>query len=225
MKKRTGIHLLLTSFLSLTLPSGTLLASEQEPAPLTFDNLVPVEGGRMQSSFLDPQADFSVFRRVAILNPAIAFRSNWQRDQNRSRSRNVSRRDMERIKEAAARLFQQVFSERLEAAGYTVTEEAGEDVLILRPAIIDLDVSAPDTRTPGMSQTFTTTSAAANLYIELFDGLTGDIVGRAMDRQVVRNAGGHLSWSNSVTNIADARRMFGHWADILVSFLDSHYKK
>ena len=121
MKKRTGIHLLLTSFLSLTLPSGTLLASEQEPAPLTFDNLVPVEGGRMQSSFLDPQADFSVFRRVAILNPAIAFRSNWQRDQNRSRSRNVSRRDMERIKEAAARLFQQVFSERLEAAGYTAS--------------------------------------------------------------------------------------------------------
>lgn len=205
--------------------SGNALAHDPEMPPLTFDNLVPVEGGRMQTAFIDPEADFSVFRKVAILQPSVAFRSNWQRDQNRSRSRNVNRGDMERIKEAAATLFAEVFTERLEAAGYAVTGEAGEDVLVLRPAIIDLDVTAPDLRTPGISRTFTATSAAATLYVELFDGLTGDIVGRAADRQVIRNAGGHLTWTNSVTNVADARRMFGRWADILVAFLDSHYKK
>jgi hypothetical protein len=190
----------------------------------TFDDLVPVEGGRMQSAFIDPDADFSVFKRVAILKPAVAFRSNWQRDQNRSRTQNISSKDMERIKEEAAKLFEQVFTERLEAAGYVVTTDSGEDVLVLRPAIIDLDVTAPDTRSAGMSRTFTTTSASATLYIELFDSLTGDIIGRAADRQVMRSGAGQLSWSNRVTNVADARRMFGRWADILVKFLDSHYK-
>jgi hypothetical protein len=33
-----------------------------------------------------------------------------------------------------------------------------------------------------------------------------------------------MTWSNSVTNTADARRMVGRWADRLVEFLQSHYK-
>jgi hypothetical protein len=62
------------------------------------------------------------------------------------------------------------------------------------------------------------------LYIQLFDSVSGDIIGRAADRQAVRRAGGNLTWSNSVTNTADARRMMGGWADNLVGFLDAHYK-
>ena len=52
-------------------------------------------------------------------------------------------------------------------------------------------------------------------------GSEGDI--DFADRQAVRQAGGMLSWSNSVTNSADARRMLGRWADQLVTFLQSHY--
>ncbi|RLA60769.1 MAG: hypothetical protein DRR04_04795 [Gammaproteobacteria bacterium] len=33
-----------------------------------------------------------------------------------------------------------------------------------------------------------------------------------------------MTWSNSVTNTADTRRMIGFWADRLVKFLQSHYK-
>ena len=32
-----------------------------------------------------------------------------------------------------------------------------------------------------------------------------------------------MTWNNRVTNVAEARRMFGRWADTLVAFLDSHY--
>ena len=175
-------------------------------------------------AYIDPEADFSVFTRVAILEPMVAFRSNWQRDQNRNRTRNISTREMERMKEDVATLFERIFEERLEAGGYQVVDVIGEDVLLLRPAIVDLDVTAPDTRTPGRVRTFASTAGAATLYIELFDSFSGDIVGRAADRQAVRQAGGRLSWSNSVTNNAEARRMFGRWADTLVGFLDAHYK-
>jgi hypothetical protein len=165
-----------------------------------------------------------VFKRVAILEPYVAFRSNWQRDQNRSRTRNIGARDMERIKEDVARLFERVFSERLEAAGYEVVDGANEDVLLLRPAIIDLDITAPDTRSAGRSRTFTASTGAATIYMQLFDSYSGDIIGRAADRRSVRSGGGQISWSNSVTNSADARRMLGQWADTLIAFLDSHYK-
>lgn len=190
----------------------------------TFDNLVKVEDSKMARAYIDPHADFSVFKRVAILDPFVSFRSNWQRDQNRSRSRNISSNDMDRIKTDVAALFKQVFTERLEADnGYEVVDVSGEDVLLLRPAIIDLDITAPDTRDPGRTRTFTASAGAATLYMEVFDSLSGDILGRAADRQVVRSTGGRVTWSNSVSNQAEARRMFGRWADRFRSFLDSHY--
>ena len=219
------IALLLSSLLLAVAPSA-LAAEEKAGAEpeRSFDNLVAVEDATVNMAYIDPDADFSVFKRVAILEPYVAFRSNWQRDQNRSRSRNISARDMERIKTDVATLFERVFTERLEAAGYEVVDMANEDVLLLRAAIIDLDITAPDTRTSGRSRTFTASTGAATLYIQLFDSLSGDIIGRAADRQAVRRASGTINWSNSVTNSADARRLIGGWADNLVGFLDAHYK-
>ncbi len=192
----------------------------------SHDGLKPVEDSTVAMAYIDPEADFSVFSKVMILEPFVAFRSNWQRDQNRSRSRNIRARDMERIKSDVAALFKQVFAERLEANdGFEIVDEADYDVLLLRPAIIDLDITAPDIQTAGRSQTFSASGGAATLYIELFDSVNGTIIGRAADRQATRRAGGTISWSNRVTNTAEARRMFGGWADQLRSFLEQHYMK
>ena len=200
--------------------TGALAEDSAEPR---FDGLVPVKDARVAMAYVDPDADFTVFKRVAILDPYVSFRSNWRRDQNRSRSRNIRAADIERIQTHAAAIFRDVFVERLEAAGFHITEEAGDDVLVLRPAIIDLDITAPDIRTTGRSRTYTATNGAATLYIELMDSVTGDLLGRAADRQAARRAGGMMSWNNRVTNTAEARIMFGRWADKLVEFLEQHY--
>ena len=221
----TTATLLLSSLLVAVAPAALAEDKEGAAQERTFDNLVAVEDAAVNMAYIDPDADFSVFKRVAILEPFVAFRSNWQRDQNRSRSRNIRARDMERIKEDVATLFERVFVERLEAAGYEVVDGANDDVLLLRPAVINLDITAPDTRSAGRSRTFTASTGAATLYMQLFDSVSGSIIGRAADSRSVRSAGGSVSWSNSVTNNADARRMFGRWADTLIAFLDSHYKK
>ncbi len=96
-------------------------------------------------------------------------------------------------------------------------------MLILRPAIIDLDITAPDTRQAGRARTYIATNGAATLYIELIDSVTGDLLGRAADRRAARQAGGMMTWNNRVRNRAEARRMFGRWADKLVEFLQEHY--
>ncbi|RLA17210.1 MAG: hypothetical protein DRQ56_09500 [Gammaproteobacteria bacterium] len=215
---------LLLSALWLAVVPGVSAEEAAATQDLTFDNLVRVKDPKVAMAFFDPEADFSVFKRVAILEPMVSFRSNWQRDQNRSRSRNISARDMERIKADVATLFERVFTERLEAAGYEIVEVTGDDVMVVRPAIIDLDITAPDTRSAGRSYSFSASTGSATLYIEMFDSVSGHIIGRAADRQTVRNAGGRVTWSNSVTNGADARRMIGGWADRLVGFLQSHYK-
>ena len=92
--------------------------AEEEAAVVSHDGLVLVEDADVHTAFIHPDADFSVFRRVAILPAYVAFRSDWQRRQNRSsRSRNVRASDMARIKEDVADLLNDVFIEQLEAAG------------------------------------------------------------------------------------------------------------
>jgi len=202
---------------------GATAAFAQE---VSFDGLVAVEDAAVASAYIDPEADFSVFERVMILDPVVAFRSDWQRDQNRSRTgtNRVSTSDMERIKADVARLFRDVFIERLQADdGYEVVNEGGDDVLLLRPAIIDLDVTAPDIQSAGRTQTYAATAGAATIYIEFFDSVTGDILGRAIDRQVAKRPGNIVQWTSRVTNTQDARRVLGGWADLLRAFLDEHY--
>ena len=215
------IHTLLT--LSLAVVPFAVLA-ESEPPDVSLDGLELVEKDRRGEIYADPGVDWSVYDEIQLDRATVSFRKNWQRDQNRSSTRNISTRDMERIKADVATLFERVFSERLEAAGYPVVDVMGDDVLLLRPAIIDLDVTAPDLNTAGRTRNFTASTGAATLYIELYDSVTGDILGRAADRQSVRNAGGNISWSNSVSNMADANRMIGRWADRLVGFLQNQYK-
>jgi hypothetical protein len=196
----------------------------EDSAVAMFDNLVPVEDASVAVAYIDPDADFSVFQRVVILEPHVAFVSNWRRDQNRNSRSRVNASDMEGIKSDVASLFREVFVETLQAdGGYEVVDETGDDVLIIRPAVIDLDITAPDTMSAGRGRTFTATAGAATVYIELFDSVSGAIIGRAADRRNARNNSGRLSWSSSVMNRQEGRRMFGIWAQQLRTFLDNHY--
>ncbi len=218
--KIRGLLLALVSAVSLS------AFAEEESMDISFDNLSRIKDARVAVAYIDPEADFSVFQRVAILDPMVAFRANWQRDQNRStRTRRVRAADMERIKSSVAELFKEVFIEVLEADdGYEIVDVSGDDVIVLRPAIIDLDVSAPDTMSSGRNRSWTATTGAATLYIELFDSVSGKIIGRAADRRTARQAGGFMTVSNRVTNTAEARRMIRRWAQKLREFLDTHYK-
>ena len=191
----------------------------------TFDGLVRITNARAALAYIDPDADFSEFERVKILDPYVAFRKNWQRDQARSGSRRrVTSEDMERIKADVGALFLQVFTDVLQDGGYQLTDTADHDVLLLRPAIIDLDITAPDTMTAGRSRTFVSDVGAATLYLELFDSVSGDRIGRAADRRAARSAAGTVTWSNRVQNVAEARSMFRTWATRLREFLDLHYR-
>ena len=63
----------------------------------------------------------------------------------------------------------------------------------------------------------------ATLYIELFDSVTGDILGRAADRQAA-GTNRHFGLNTASLQEAQARRIFEGWARQLRAFLDEHYK-
>jgi Protein of unknown function (DUF3313) len=158
--------------------------------------------------------------RLIILEPLVAFRKNWQRDFNRqSAQRRITDADMERIMDGMKELFLEVFTEELEKSGYPVVEEPGENVLIIRPAIIDLDVAAPDIPGSARTRSYVTSAGAARLYAEFFDSVTGQILARVVDYKRAPDWGS-FQWATSASNRAEARRVIGSWADMLVTRLD-----
>lgn len=190
-----------------------------KPPETSYDGLVLTPSKNVEMLYTRPGATLAPYNKIALLDCFVAFKKNWQRDQSRSGIR-VSSSDMERIKKSLAEDFRKIFSEELGKGGYTLTDTAGEDVLILRPAIIDLDITAPDTMTAGRSRSFSTSAGAMTLYIELFDGATGEILGRAIDRRAARDKG-YMTWQTSVTNRAEADRMLRKWAELARKGLDN----
>ena len=198
-------------------------AQDGDPPEVTHDGLKLVPDSKAAMVYVKPDADFSVYDRVMLLECYVAFKKNWQRDFNReqpSLGGRVSDRDVERIKGEVAELFRDVFVEELEEGdGYAVTDTAADDVLLVRPAIIDLDVTAPDTRSATRSYTFVDSAGAATLYVELYDSVSGEILARAVDRKAGRDYG-RMEWSTSSSNRAEGRRIMRRWAGWLREALD-----
>jgi len=205
--------------IALLLSLTALPVLAQEPAPdsdPTYANLKPVPDAKVAKAWADPDADFKRYTRFAILEPYVAFKKNWKRDH-----RMVGNSDMERIKKGLANMFVEEFTAVLEdggfpvvsAGGQTVTN-AGEDVLVIRPALIDLDVNAPDTMEAGRSVTYVANAGSVTLYLELLDSTSGQMLARAVDRQSGRDEP-FLQMSSRVYNSAEARKVIKKWAGLL----------
>ncbi len=214
---------ILNSIFALALLAATTSAvtKEQELPDVTEDGLHRVADSRMAVVYAEPGADLSGYQKVQLLDAYVAFKKNWERDQ-RSGSADplrITSSDVEKIKNRLAEEFQSVFTEVLTEGGYPVVDAAGDDVLLVRPAIINLDVTAPDTMKAGRSRSYTQSAGEMTLYVELYDSVTGDLIAKAIDRKVDRNSG-YYTWSNSVSNKAAADRILKGWAEILLNALN-----
>jgi hypothetical protein len=190
---------------------------------VTEDGLHRVPDSKLAVVYAEPGADLAQYQRIQLLDAYVAFKKNWARDQrSRSASRlSVTSKDVEKIKNNLAEEFHVIFKQTLEDGGYEVVDEAADDVLLVRPAIINLNVNAPDTPHAGRSTTYTTSAGEMTLYLELYDSVTGDLIAKAMDRRVDNPANqGFYTWSNSVTNKAAAVRILKGWSGILLDALN-----
>jgi len=204
------------------------VASAKEPLPeISHDGLVLVKDSQVDIAYVLPGADLGVYNKVMLVKPHIAFKKNWQRDQNQTRRGNerVTDKDMERMISRGKDLFGYVFIDALEENGYPFVSEAGADVLLVYPAIINLDVTAPDVESSRHSSTYSANAGEATLYVELYDSVSGQILARVSDRKVDRN--NDLMWSmsrRSSGGSAEATKAFKYWAELLVDALNNAKK-
>jgi hypothetical protein len=205
------------------IPSASLVAAD-EPLPQVSKEglqLQPRKGDRIV--YLKPGAKFDPYKRVSLLDCYVEFAKDWQRDYNAGATpnRRVTTADMDRIKTGLAAEFKKIFTEELQKnGGYQVVDTAAPDVLVLRPALINLRVTAADLMTADMNTTVVASAGQMTLYLELWDSSTNTILARVIDpgtgQSYARN-----QVANSVTNTAEARRLLQSWAQALRKALDA----
>lgn len=210
---------LMTIALSMAI-AAPAFAKKSLPA-INDEGMELVKDSKMATIYADPGADLSIYNKIWLQDATVAFKKNWQRDQNRNSADRfrIQTRDMEKIQHDVATLFREVFARELLDGGYELVEEAGHDVLSVVPAIVDLDVIAPDTQRSGRNYTFSESAGEMTLNLELIDSLTNDTIVKATDRKRDFERG-YVEWRTSVSNRAVAKRFMTSWAQALRAVLD-----
>jgi hypothetical protein len=188
---------------------------------VSFDGLVLQDNNQRGNVWVAPDADFTVFKRVGIMQPEISFRTHWQSEANRSRGTDrVSNRDMENMIQRGQELFMEQFRQELANAGIEVSDTTGDDVLLLRPRIINVSVNAPDPNNLNgvWRRVYTDGAGSATLVLELFDSMSLQILARAVDTRT--DSGRSANWMiprSQATNVNDARAAARAWARMFVT--------
>lgn len=201
--------------------AATTASAKTEPPPVSHDGLHLMSHSKEREVYMKPGTDLSQYDKIALLKTYVAFAKNWQREHNEQESfdQHVSAKDMKEICDRVSAQFAKEFTKVLSTeGGHQVVKDAGDGVLILRPAIINLQVTAPDLMTAGMSQSFVASTGSMTLYLELYDGKTQAIIARIIDAEA-GNDGGIAEVANRVTNTADFDRIVLRWAKQLNSHL------
>ena len=200
--------------------SISVLAAEQNLPEVTVDGLHRVSGTEMAVVYAKPGVDLSQYNRIYLTTPQIAFTKNWLRTQNSIPNQTVRTEDMQRIKSELAALFTGVFKQELQNnGGYVLVDGVAEDVLIVHPAIVDLNILSPDTPGTRGTRGAVASVGSMSLYMELIDSVTGDVMVKTFDNKYDRSRT-RIQAPNRVRNEAAARDMLGEWAELLRLALD-----
>lgn len=186
------------------------------------DGLVKIDRTSHGAIYEAPGSDIRAFREIIVDPCTVRFRDNWQRDQNRHRgpSQRVTDEDMNQIGQALAVSCREIFAAelaKLEAGRSEAQGEAG--TLTIRPAIVDLDIAAPDVQAPGRQTQFTSTAGRMTLRLDFIDSATGKILGRVIEH---RRADGTLTLQQTggPGNMAEAERILRQWAELVRKLLE-----
>ena len=212
--------------------------------PVSEEGFPKLSGTGFDAAYLAENSDLGVFPRFRVEPCSVSFRDDWLRDQNYKRElqARITTEDMRRIERELADRCRTTFTNALaESSGASPAaeseparepEESGAPsadadeiivippgVLVVRPAIIELDIAAPDVLTPGRSRSYTTSAGSMTLRLELVDASTGVVVGRIIDRRMAGDKGRPFLATRS-GNVAETNVILRSWALLLVDLLE-----
>jgi len=203
--------------------STTPATIQQGPdAEVSFDGLHKVDNSIFAQAWADPDIDFSRYDKVMGGGAFFEFRAVRETSTTSSLRRGsatefyIPDSDRERLEQEVTAIFQE---EMANSTRFEVTEEKGEDVLMLRGGLHDI-ISRVPPDIIGRSEIYLSSVGEATLVLEIADSMTSEVIFRAVERRAAQRTGTAVR-ANTVTTWAEVRRLARRWATSLRDGLDS----
>ncbi|MEP0203051.1 MAG: DUF3313 family protein [Halioglobus sp.] len=222
------ILLLLGSIAMLAACAKTPEIQTGANAEVIDGNLHRVNNASFKVSYVDPDADFTKYKRVLVTPLGL---DNVEIIQPSSSSAIVGRKDWvltDKDKAMLSEAYMEAMKEQLETkGGYALTNEPADDVLEISAMITTIAPSAPKddntSRGAGRTQVYTEGAGSMAIAVAYGDSETGEVLGLAKDSRASNTT--NFGVNNSVTNRSDVRRMLSSWASNIRVGLDRVHGK
>ena len=210
------------AFLLAGCASSTPTLDTSPDAQLSFDGLFPVKGGSFDAAWARDDVDLTQYTKIMLEGVGVEYRPGgesgrmWQ-----ARSSAEHFEVTERQKADFEALMRETFLEELgRSTHFTIVDEPGPDVLLIRGALLDVvSFVPPDVGQTARDRVFLSRVGEATLVLELRDSITEAILARAIDRRAAESSFG-MNESNRVRNRSEVRRLALAWGRMLRTRLD-----
>ena len=192
-------------------------------AETSFDGLYPVKGGFADAAWARPGADISQYSKIMLQGVGIEYRPGGESGRLYHSQRSgdhfeLSDKQKEKLQEVVSEAFRKELGK---SEHFTIVDEAGPDVLLIRGGLLDV-VSYVPPDTLGRTEIFLSKVGEATLVLEIRDSVSEAILARAVDRRAAEDFARGFSRSNRVMNTAEVRQLANTWARKLRESLDSY---
>jgi len=207
----------MTALLSFAFATAVMSA---EPPAVSPDGLHLVKNTEFALVYVKPGATLKPYTKFAILDCFVSFAPNWRENMQTNFNIPITEDQMKQIESQLAAEFKKVFVAQLEQGGYQLTTEAAPNVLVLRPAIINLSITAPQDMEDPDEETFSTSAGQMTLFLELYDSVTNQLLARVIDPEDASTYG-IFTWGSKVGNIRAADEIMTKWSDTLRHYMEA----
>jgi hypothetical protein len=218
-------------FYPIVLTSLLLAACQTPYVPPTpeqtgdYNRMQRVHFPNIDSVYRKPAADLSVYAKVMVASPTVAFRENWRPADDPTLVR-LNLPDPAAVAERVSQQFLQTLTTKLaENGGYVVVAAPGTDVLEVKAAISDLYFSSSALQTAaGDGEPYYMESSEITVAIELRDSTTSELLCLVTDHRASPNAR-TVELQQGLWSSPGLQAASEHWASSLRRLLDQARSK
>lgn len=203
---------------TLVLAVSSPLAAVAQSSSSPFPGLELVNSKSVDKLYRRPDVDVSAYGKILLGEPVVEFSKSW--NPRNYGTFGLSAAELKKMRVDVAELAKSTFAKVLSDGGYQVVTEAGDGVLEITPNIVNLYITAPDTKTAGRSKTYTMDAGSMTLALQISDSVTGTSLAVAYDQKRASSTS-TWQWTTSASNRAAASRILTGWAEQLKRELDA----
>ena len=216
--------LLLMAILMLSACAGAPTVQTGPDAETSFDGLTKVDNSRFRQAWANPDADWTRYTKIMSGGSELQFRAVKKTNRSALASSRSGENEFWIDEEARTRLAREVsevFQKELaKSERFTMTDTAGDDVLVVRGELSDIVSNVPP-EPMGRSNIYLRSVGEATLTVEISDSNSGEVIARVVERRAAERPGETSISSNVVSTWSEVRRLAQMWANKLRAGLDS----